>query len=272
MSPLLRRRIALLVTAVAAIAALVVWQREALRTLRDVGAASGWLLAGLCLLLAGLAGRKRLAPLPIGRVHFWLQLHGWLGIVCCGAYVVHAGVRPPAGLLDRLLALSFVLTAFSGVGGAWFSRHVARRLQETGAEIVWERIPAARRELALQADQIVRETMAASTSTTLGEYHTAVSLPYLAAPHDRWAHLFGRSAALRARERRLADERRFLDETERGAVDRLQPLLVQKRQLDLHYTLQAALKLWLFLHIGATGALLVLAALHAAVHNAWRLT
>ena len=58
------------------------------------------------------------------------------------------------------------------------------------------------------------------------------------------------------------DLRRFTNEAERAALDKLAALVRQKDGLDYHRALQLTLKLWLFVHIPLTYGLLVFTVLH----------
>jgi hypothetical protein len=60
----------------------------------------------------------------------------------------------------------------------------------------------------------------------------------------------------------LDDLRRFATEQERATLEKLAALVRQKDGLDYHRALQLALKLWLFVHIPLTYALLIFTLLH----------
>ena len=82
------------------------------------------------------------------------------------------------------------------------------------------------------------------------------------------------SALRRALMREMQDLRRYLSDQEQAACERLFALVRRKDDLDFHEARQKLLKLWLFVHIGLTYALVLLALLHglvgARVSRRWR--
>jgi hypothetical protein len=67
----------------------------------------------------------------------------------------------------------------------------------------------------------------------------------------------------------MRDLRRYLSEPEQSACERLFALVRRKDDLDFHHARQTLLKLWLFLHIGLTWWLLLLAVLHGLLAHAF---
>ncbi len=64
--------------------------------------------------------------------------------------------------------------------------------------------------------------------------------------------------------------RRYLSDHEQAACERLFALLRRKDDLDFHEARQRLLKTWLFVHIGLTYGLVVLALLHGLLALAFR--
>jgi hypothetical protein len=64
--------------------------------------------------------------------------------------------------------------------------------------------------------------------------------------------------------------RRYLSDHEQAACERLFALLRRKDDLDFHEARQRLLKSWLFVHIGLTYGLVVLALLHGLLALAFR--
>jgi peptidoglycan biosynthesis protein MviN/MurJ (putative lipid II flippase) len=65
--------------------------------------------------------------------------------------------------------------------------------------------------------------------------------------------------------------RRYLNDDERKYLDDLSQLAQQKDRIDLHYTLQGAMKRWLLVHVPLTVALMVLSFWHLLVVNVYSL-
>ena len=59
--------------------------------------------------------------------------------------------------------------------------------------------------------------------------------------------------------------RRYLNESERGTLEKLGDLVRRKDALDYHRALQAALKLWLFVHLPLTYGLMIFSVLHVVL-------
>jgi hypothetical protein len=67
----------------------------------------------------------------------------------------------------------------------------------------------------------------------------------------------------------MTDLRRYLSEQELAGLERLYALVRRKDDLDFHDARQRALKLWLFVHIALTCALVLLALLHGLLAHAF---
>jgi hypothetical protein len=67
----------------------------------------------------------------------------------------------------------------------------------------------------------------------------------------------------------MQDLRRYLSDDEQTGCERLFTLVRRKDDLDFHDARQKTLKLWLFVHIGLTYALILLATLHAVLAHAF---
>lgn len=231
-------------------------------TLRPVALYTGWLLLALVLALTFFNVRKKLPFFPLLGANFWLQFHlyaGWLSVL---VFTLHAGVRPPAGPLDLLLWLAFVLVAASGVLGLWLSRWLPPRLARSGESLVYERIPRLRRQLQDEVVELVRQAEKEAKSSTLADFHLRVLGPHIAATPGVFAPFEGDDAAHHGVGRELRSLRRFLNEREMAIAARLEELLEAKRNLDFQHAGQRLLKLWLFVHVPLTYGLLVLIAAH----------
>jgi hypothetical protein len=60
---------------------------------------------------------------------------------------------------------------------------------------------------------------------------------------------------------------RFLNQTEREFMYKLEAIAIRKNGLDAHYAMQGALKLWLFVHVPSAILLVLLACWHLIVVN-----
>lgn len=226
---------------------------------------SGWALLLLMLLLTAYNGRKKLPFLPAATSEGWLQVHIYAGLLAALIFGMHLRFRLPTGVFEGLLALLFVLVTLSGIGGLWLSRSLPRRLTTTGGEVIFERIPFERKVLQEKARAIALGSVNKTKSTTMADFYASELDAFFARPRYFWAHLLDSEIQFNRLLRRTSDLNRFLGTEEKSDMDELIALLRAKYHLDHHYSLQLALKLWLFIHIPLTYGLLVFSALHVAL-------
>lgn len=230
---------------------------------------TGWLLIIALLGLMALGLRKKLPFLPLGRAALWLRAHLSLGVLAAVLFGLHVGVRVPSGPLEICLWILFVVVTLSGVLGTFLSRSFARRLTARGAEVLWERIPMARRRIREEAEELVQRTTNETGSSAISEFYLTRLASFLAGPKHLWGHVVGSE---RARRKVLLDFETldpYTNDAEHEVSGALKRLVMEKDDLDFHWALQGVLKAWLFIHIPATWALLTFAALHALVAEAF---
>ncbi len=226
---------------------------------------TGYLLLAVMLLPSLFGIRKRLSMLPLGTMAFWTRLHVALGITLIPLYWLHVGQLWPAGYYEQVLALLFYLVTVSGVIGWVLQKQLPRRLTQAGEEIQFERITSAVIECREQVERLLKEYQHSTGSDTLAQHYIESLSWYFFKPRFLLNHLVGGAyheywwrAKTRAIERYLGnDEKAFLTD--------LLKLAERKANIDFHYTLQGLLKLWLFIHIPAVSALVLLVLWHVAL-------
>jgi hypothetical protein len=228
-----------------------------------------WLLAAVAF-LALYNIRKKLPFLPLGNSTTWLQWHLYVGIGSVGVFALHVGPHWPRGMLEMSLAAIYLLTAASGLVGLYFTRTIPTQLARVGAEVIFEKIPALQRQTRRQAGDIVLESVTASGATTLADFYTSRLYHFFHRPRGSWYFLRPTTSLRRALMHEMQDLRRYLSDQEQMACERLFALVRRKDDLDFHEARQRLLKVWLFVHIGLTYALVLLALLHGLVAHAFR--
>ena len=223
---------------------------------------SGWLLLLTILIVTFLNVRKKLPFLPLSSVNAWLQFHIYAGWLSIGLFIVHLRGRFPDGPLETTLAVLFVLVAGSGVIGVFLSVTLPKRLTRRGEEVIFERIPAFRDHLRGAADALVVRSASETESTTLAEFYVARLKHLFDGPRDFFEHLFEMNLTEYAVRSEIQSVRRYLNDKEQEILDELADLVTRKQDLDYHFTLQATLKGWLFVHIPLTYCMLILAFVH----------
>ncbi|MFQ5462450.1 MAG: hypothetical protein ACE5E5_07460 [Phycisphaerae bacterium] len=230
---------------------------------------SGWIMLGMLTALALLMLRKRLTPLPLGRVATWLDFHVYVGAVSVIGFFVHTGLDIPTGGLERTLALLYALVAATGFAGLYLSRTLPSRLTRRGEEVLFERIPEFTARLREQAEAVVVRSAREGHGTVLADFYQRRLAAFLAGPRHTIAHLLGSHRTCHALCAELRALDRYLAEDERPARRQLEAIVNKKDDLDFHYAGQGALKYWLFIHIPLTYGLLIFAVWHVVLVYAY---
>ncbi len=226
---------------------------------------TGWFLFVLMVVLAAYNGRKKLPFLPAVRSDTWLQVHIYVGFFTAALFAVHVGMRIPGGWFESVLAWLYVLVMVSGIGGLAMSRIIPKRLTTRGGEVLYEQIPAVRRALADEAESLALKAVAEAKNTTIMDFYTQHLQAFFAGPRNVMGHIFEVTSPLNELQHRINEMNRFLNAKERVLMDRVAELVRQKDGLDYHYSLQLALRLWLFVHIPLTYSLLIFSVVHVVL-------
>lgn len=248
----------------------------ALAVLVDRRAGHGVLVTGYALLailfaLGAFNLRKRLPALPLGTARAWMATHLVVGVVAIPLYLQHAGGLWPSGRYEQLLALAFYGTMLSGIAGWLLQRLLPRRLTDLGGEVVFERIPAEIAQVRENAEGVVLAAMQAAGSSALGRYYAESLDWYFWRPRFLLSHLLGANRSARWILDHIRALRRYLGDEEREALDKVEALALRKNQLDAHYVLQGALKVWLFVHVPCAVLVIALALWHFLVVHIYAL-
>lgn len=265
MGYLAKRRIVGVLLLLAAVVVVVWGQRQLAPAMRQVGFLTGWVLLAACAFLTLYNLRKRLPFLPLGNSRTWLQLHAYVGYLSFALFFAHTGWSWSHSWFDQVLGLLFLSVALSGVFGLFWSRFIPRRLTTRGGDVLFERIPIVRRELADRAKALALESVTATKTTTIVDFYSEHLVGFLGTPANFWRHLVESRTALSRLQARIDDLNRFLNPDQRKALNELAEIVRQKDGLDYQFALQLSLRLWLFIHIPLTYSLLIFVALHVVV-------
>ena len=239
-------------------------------SLRDTSTYSGWGLLLVVITLALYNVRKKLPFIAVlSSSAAWLQFHIYLGLLSIVIFTLHMEFRIPSGVFEVALAALFVAVAGSGVIGLLLSRYLARRLTNIGEEVLYERIPSIRRQLADHVEDLVVECVAQNGSTVIAECHARLLKPFFTGPKNFWAHMTHSNRPQRTLLAELDAVERYTNESELATLRELAEYVRLKDTLDCHYALQSVLKLWPFVHIPLTYGLIILAIMHGMVAQAY---
>ena len=242
------------------------WRRDI--GLHDFQFFNGWTLFTCIGVMLLMTLRKKVVILPFGRVRFWLLAHYYVGFLTVGIFVVHTKHQFPGSMLHWMLWSLFVLVALSGMAGAIMSKLLPPRLEE-GERILFERIPVFRAQLAEQAEAIARESVQDGNTQSIARLYSETLSSFFAGPRNVVAHL----AASKVPQSRLLGQiaaiERYLDEAGKERLQKIRDLVEAKSNLDFHYANGGLLRVWLFVHVPATYALLVAILVHVVLQYAF---
>jgi hypothetical protein len=229
---------------------------------------TGYLLFGCLVFLAAFNLRKKLPMLPkIGSASFWMQLHIYVGLSTFAMFGMHIAWRFPTGHFEQILAALYMIVGLSGVYGLVISRIIPKRLSAIPQEVIFEQIPWLRVQLTRQARALVMSVC--ESSDVLARFYVNRLASYLERPRG-WLYLVNPSGRMRRQMISEIDElNRYLGDEQRKTGRELAELVKRKDDLDYHQAMQGRLKGWLFIHIGLTYSLLVLAFVHMVLVHAF---
>ena len=240
--------------------------------LYELDAGNDWSLgfgiaaATLLVLAAAYGARRRMmrtaSRFRAGSAAGWLGLHVWGGTLFLLLMLMHSGLRLPSGAITGWLWWLGWWTVLSGIGGRALQRWIPRTLSSgLRTEVLYERIP-----------ELVEEIRGRVAELAGGGHEAVAALagdlaPELAAPRRRLLFFFDITAGRERRGREFRHLRRLLGGEDRERLEELEGLYRTKLEIDAHYTLQQALRLWLYLHV--PGAVLLVGLLAAHLYSVW---
>lgn len=263
-----RRRIqrTIVTVAVLAVIGLIIYAQN--QKLIHSAYSTGYLLIGAVFFLAAFNLRKKLTFLPaIGSASTWMQIHIYVGLSTFVIFGMHIAWRVPDGWLEGFLATLYLTVALSGVYGLYATRVLPKKLTALSEEIIYERIPAFRKQVAVTARQLVIE--ACESSDVLAKFYVNRLAPYFEKPRSLAYMVHPSSRQCRQLVAEIEDLDRYLAKEQRSVSRQLTGLVRQKDDLDYHSAIQGRLKIWLFMHIGLTYSLLIVAVVHGVMAHAF---
>jgi hypothetical protein len=212
----------------------------------------------LLVVMAYAVRRAMPAVRALGRTRTWLQLHVWGGLLFLLLMLLHTGWGVPGGTLVTVLWMLSIWVVASGLAGLWLQRSVPSLLDATSSfEVNLYRIPELVADLRQRA-----ETLAKSSGPAIQAYYARELAPDMEAPRATRRSLLGRSRITSYRSREYQILRRTVAPDATPGLDELFQLHSTKLEMDVHYTLQRVLRVWLALHLPASVVLLGVTAMH----------
>ena len=212
---------------------------------------------------------KGLFTLP-GSLAMWSSIHIYTGFFVVGAFVIHTSGSLPDTRLEWILWLLFVIVAVSGLVGTYLSRSIPDRLEQDGARVSLDSMPAVRSALAQRASTLLLLSSGQSSFKLFKDLYDVTLQDFFKAPRNAFAHLRGSNRPLKKLMFELDALETNLDREGHDLLTDLKGLVDSKNRLDFKFAHETALRIWLFVHVPATYALVVLSVLHALTAYAYR--
>src|SRR5258706_15553524 len=211
------------------LSALAVWlQARWFGAMLRLSFLTGWILFALILALTFYNGRKKLPFLPLLSSESWLQFHIYAGLLTGVLFAVHISYRIPSGLFQTILACLYILVMLSGFFGLFVSRALPKRLTARGGEVLFERIPAIRRDLQDRAEALALKSISDVKSATIAEFYSRELKDFFEGPRNFGLHLLEVSSPLHRLLNRIKDLNRYLNDPERWMLEQLAALVRPK--------------------------------------------
>jgi hypothetical protein len=248
-------------TIVAFLAAAIVYAAYASRT---PGGPRGGTAIGLAFGIAGyavmlfeglLGARKKVPVWRLGRAQTWMRGHLWLGLLTLPLILFHAGFAFRGALTSVLMVLLGIVVA-SGILGAILQHYLPRTITaRVPMETIYEEIPHVRAQLREEAEQLVGALAVEAEHDDKVRFREAYAhsiRPFLEAPEGVAPPPF-------------QTLRRATPVVFHPALDDLENISEEERQLSRQRRLYHWLHAWLLVHVPLSIALLLLGAIHAVM-------
>jgi hypothetical protein len=204
--------------------------------------------------------RRRWNAWPFGTVQRWLQFHIYGGGIAALYVLMHVGFRLPNGLFGWWLFVLSLWVIGSGLAGVYLQKQIPTVLANNLAvEAIYERIPELTTRLQAEADKLLT-----GAPDLLQRFYSSNTRASLAAVAPAWSYLVDFRAE---RERRMAPFKEvttYLSDADRVKLSDLQAIVSEKFELDVQYSLQRILKVWVPLHAVPAVVLMGLLVVHVA--------
>lgn len=226
------------------------------------GLTYGILAAAFMLAAATFGLRRRLTrftkKLGAGRAQTWVQLHVYGGALFMILVLMHTGFSLPTGLLTWWLFIASLWVTASGLLGVLLQKWIPKILTSgLTIEAIYERIPELIAEIREKSEKLV-----AISTEPVREFYRKNIAPALLGPQVKLIYYIDITGGIQSPVKQFNHLSKMLAEEDKKKLEQLRAYYKTKLELDAHYTLQKALRWWLYLHVPASLLLLLLLALH----------
>lgn len=236
--------------------------------LSEINAGNWWgltygTLAGLLMAGAALLGIRRrtmnlAAKRSLGKSQAWVQFHLYAGTLSLLLVFMHSGFHIPTGAMNWWLWFLSIWVTVSGLLGVLIQKIVPRMLSSAlSIEVLYERIPELVSQISKSADELVE-----LCTEPVKDFYKKNVAAALVSPQARAIYYVDITGGIQSRVRQFQYLRRVLSMDEKEKLDKLESMYKTKLEIDAHYTLQKALRWWLYSHVPVSLVLLLLIMFH----------
>ncbi len=198
-----------------------------------------------------------------GRAQHWVQFHVYGGTLALLLVLMHSGFRIPTGTLTYWLFILSIWVVVSGVFGVFLQKWIPRLLTSgLTIEVIYERIPELIEEIRGRSEDLLK-----LCTDPVKDFYRKNIAAALTGPQLKLSYYFDITGGVQSQIKQFDYLSKVLSADEKTRLDQLESYYKTKLELDAHYTLQKALRWWLYLHVPASLVLILLIGLH--VYAVW---
>ena len=225
---------------------------------------TGYILVVAVGMLFLLSIRKKLLVLNLGPVSGWLQAHQYIGVFALGIFVMHCG-WPIYGIMETILASTFLFISGSGLITWYLNRTIPKKLRVAGKAHILEETPAIRNQLAQRAYAVAITAAGRAESASLAEHYGNQLVAFFQQPRSLAYLLVPTGRIRRSHLDSLERLDRYLGPNGRTARQEMSQLVQEKDDLDFQEAMQKRLRIWKSLHTTMLWLFAILVAIHVVL-------
>lgn len=202
--------------------------------------------------------RRTMKVRALGRAWYYLQFHVYGGTLFLLLMLMHVRFEVPHGVLTWWLWALSLWVVGSGLFGIVLQKWIPTLLASgVRTEVNFDRIQELVADLQKRGDAV-----AESADYAVQDFYRKQIAPALAAPQFRPIYFLGIPSELGGKMKTFASLREMQAAEERLKLDELESMYTAKMDIDAHFTLQRALRGWLYLHVPVSVIALALLGFH----------
>ena len=202
--------------------------------------------------------RRMMGVRKLPRTWIYLQFHVYGGALFLLFMFMHANFQLPNGMITWWLWILSIWIVISGLIGIVIQKWIPTVLN-TGlsTEVHYDRIPVLIEASGLKAKKLIE-----MSGELVRDFYTKNLENTFTAPQPRLIYYLDAASSIHKDTQKFDHVRPFLSEEERLRFDELKMIYKTKLEMDAHFTLQRALRWWIYAHAPLSLLLIVLLIVH----------